>query len=138
MQYLRESLVWGPSTETNASRYCTQLRHFILISLFMPLALFVISLFFSPLLSILYLCAGIIGHFNNGFLFLLSPARACISLANSRFVIFPLPTLTLQACFSRASDMIRARKISKSLGDSLTPTVVMTRCSPMLPFVALS
>ena len=67
-----------------------------------------------------------------------SSARALMSSANRRLVIFLSPMLTFPPCSSMASEMIRSRKMLKRVGDSrhpcLTPTVVLNR-SPMLPFI---
>ena len=67
-----------------------------------------------------------------------SSARASMSSANRRLVIFLPPMLTKPSCSSRASDMIRSRKMLKRVGDRrhpyLTPTVVLNH-SPMLPFI---
>ena len=55
-----------------------------------------------------------------------------------RLVIFLPPMLTFLSCSSRASDMIRSRKMLKRVGDRrhpcLTPTVVLNHY-PMLPFI---
>ena len=67
-----------------------------------------------------------------------SSARASMSLAHRILVIFLPPVLTFPSCSSRASDMIRSRKMLKRVGDRrhscLTPTVVLNN-SPMLPFI---
>ena len=56
-------------------------------------------------------------------------------MANRRLVIFLPPMLTFPSCSSRASDMIRSRKMLKRVADRrhlcLTPTVVLNH-SPML------
>ena len=61
-----------------------------------------------------------------------------MSSANRRLVIFLPPMLTFPSCSSRASDMIRSRKMLMRVGDRrhpyLTPTVVLHH-SPMLPFI---
>ena len=66
-----------------------------------------------------------------------SSARVPMSSANRRLVIYLLPILTFSSCYSRASDIIRLRKMMKRVGDRrhpcLTPTVVLSHC-PMLPF----
>ena len=58
-----------------------------------------------------------------------SSARASMSSANRRLVIFLPPMRTFPSCSSRASDMIRSRKMLKRVGDRrhhcLTPTVVL-------------
>ena len=64
-------------------------------------------------------------------------ANASKSSANHRFVIFLPPMLTFPSCSSRASNMIRSRKMLKRVVDRrhhcLTPTVVLNH-STMLPF----
>ena len=61
-----------------------------------------------------------------------------MSSANRRLVTFLPPMLTFPSCSSRASDMIRSRKMLKRVGDRshacLTPHVVLNH-SPMLPFI---
>ena len=132
-----------PSSETTAPRYLKLVTvhnfcHFTLISLWMSLALFVISLVFSALISILYLC-----RFCRDFLLeLLAPAHPRLEHLCHRqtadWVIFLPPMLTFPSCSSRASNMIRLRKMLKRVGDRrhpcLTPTVVLNH-SPMLPFI---
>ena len=67
-----------------------------------------------------------------------SSARASMPSANRRLVIFLLSMLSFPSCSSRASGMIRSRKMLKRLSDRrhpcLTPTVVLNH-SPMLPFI---
>ena len=46
-----------------------------------------------------------------------SSARASMSSANRRLVIFLPPMLTFLSCSSRASDMIRSRKMLNRVGD---------------------
>ena len=61
-----------------------------------------------------------------------------MSSVNRRLVIFLPPMLTFPSCSSRASDMIRLRKMLERVGDRghpcLTPTVVLNH-SLMLPFI---
>ena len=88
-----------PSSKTTAPRYLKLITvpnfcPFTFISLWMPLALFVISLVFSGLISILYfvqvlsrLSAGVSSYCS-------SSARASMSPANRRLVIFLPPMLT--------------------------------------------
>ena len=131
-----------PSSETTAPRYLKLVTvpnfcPFTFISLWMPLALFVISLVFSALISILYLVQVLSRLSTRASSSCSSSARASVSSANRRLVIFLPPMLTFPSCSSRASDMIRSRKMLKRVGDRrhpcLTPTVVLNH-SPMLPF----
>ena len=127
-----------PSSETTAPRYLKLVTvpnfcPFIFISLWMPLALFVISLVFSALISILYLVQVLSILSTRASSSCSSSARASMSS-----VIFLPPMLTFPSCSSRASDMIRSRNMLKRVGDRrhlcLTPTVVLSH-SPMLPFI---
>ena len=112
--------------------------YFTFIFLWMLLALFVISLVFSALISILYLVQVLSRLSSRASSSCSSSARASMSSANRRLVIFLPPILTFPSCSSRASDMIRSRKMLKRVGDRrhpcLTPTVVLNY-SPMLPFI---
>ena len=114
---------------------------FTFISLWMPLALFVISLVFSALISILYLLQVLSRLSTRASSSYSSSARASMSSANRRLVMLLPPMLTFPSCSSRASDMIRSRKMLKRVGDRrhpcLTPTVVLNH-SPVLPFIKLS
>ena len=102
----------------------------------MPLALFVISLVFSAYtLCGFYLLSRLSTRASSS---CSSSARAPMSSANRRLLIFLLPMLTFPSCSYKASDMIRSRKIFKMVGDRrhpcLTPTVVLNH-SPVLPFI---
>ena len=132
-----------PSFETTAPRYLTLVTvpnfcPFTLISLWMPLALFDIILVFSALISMLYLVQVLSRLSNRASSSCSSIARASMSSANRRLVIFQPPMLTFPSCSSRASDMIRSRKMLKWVGDKrhpcLSPTVVLNH-SPMQPFI---
>ena len=126
-----------PSSETIAPRY---LKHvtvpnccpFTFISLWMPLALFVISLVFSALISVLYLVQVLSRLSTRASSSCSSSARASMSSANRRLVIFLPPMLTFPSCSSRVSDMIRSRGDRRH--PCLTPTVVLNH-SPMLSFI---
>ena len=135
-----------PSSETTAPRYLKLVTlpsfcPFTFISLWMPLALFVISLVFSALISILYLVQVLSRLSTRASSSCSSSARACIPLANRRVVIFLLPMLTFRSCSSWASDMICLRKMLKRVGERrypcLTPTVVLNS-TPMLSFEPFS
>ena len=104
-----------PSSETTAARYLKLVTvpnfcPFTFISLWMPLALFSISLVFSALISILYLVQVLSRLSTRASSSCSSSARASMSSANRRLVMFLLPMLTVPSCSSRASDMICSRK----------------------------
>ena len=103
---------------------------------FFPFSVLVES--FSALIYILYLVQVLSRLSTRASSACSSSARASISSANRRLVIFLPPMLTFPSCSSRASDMIRSRKMLKRVGDRshpcLTPTVVLNH-SPMLPFI---
>ena len=132
-----------PSSETTAPRYLKlgtvpNFCPFTFISLWMPLALFVISLVFSALISILYLVQVLSRLSTRASSSYSSSARAYMSSANRRLAIFLPPMLTYPSCSSGASDMIHSRKMLKRVGDRrhpcLTPTVVLNH-SHLLPFM---
>ena len=132
-----------PSSETIAPRYLKlvivpNFCPFTFISLWMPLALFVISLVFSALISILYLVQVLSRLSTRASSSYSSSARAYMSSANRRLAIFLPPMLTYPSCSSGASDMIHSRKMLKRVGDRrhpcLTQTVVLNH-SHMLPFI---
>ena len=112
--------------------------HFTFISLWMSLALFVISLVFSALISILYLVQVLTRRSTRASSSFSSLAKASISSVNRRLVIFLPPMLTFPSCSSRASVRTRSRKMLKRVGDTrhpyLTLTVVLNQ-SPRLPFI---
>ena len=90
-----------PSFETTAPRYLKLASvpnfcffTFTITSLWMPMALFVISLFFSALMSILYL-VQVLSRLSIRASSSCSPsARASVSSAKCRLLIFLLPMLT--------------------------------------------
>ena len=132
-----------PSSETTTPRYLNfvtvpNFYPFTFISLWMPLALFVSSLVFSALISILYLVQVLSRLSTRASSSCSSSARASMSSAHRKLVIFLPPMLTFPSCSSRALDMIRSRKMLKRVGDRrhpcLTPTVGLVH-SPMLPFI---
>ena len=131
------------SSETTAPRYLKLVTvpnfcPFTFISLWMPRAHFVISLVFSALVSILYLVQVLSKLSTRASSSCSSSARASMSSANRRLVIFLLPMLTFPSCSSRTSNMIRSRKMLKRVDDKrhpcLTPTVVLNHY-PMLSFI---
>ena len=93
---------------------------------------------FSALISILYLVQVLSRLSTRASSSCSSSARASMSSANRRLIIFLPPLLTFPSCSSRASGMIRSRKMLKRVCDRrhpcLTPTVVLNH-SPMLPFI---
>ena len=111
---------------------------FPFVSLWTPLVLFVISLAFSALISILYLLKVLWRLSTRASTSCSSSAKASMSSANRRLVIFQPPMLTLPSCSSKASDMIHSRKMLKTVDDRrhpcLTPTAVLNY-SPMLHFI---
>ena len=126
-----------PSSEATAPRYlkfvtAPNFCPFTVISLWTPLALFVISLVFSDLSSILYLVQAL------SRLSTRASSSCSSSSVNRRLVIFLPPMLTFSLCSSKASDMIRSKKILRRVGGRshpcLTPTVVLNH-SPMRPFI---
>ena len=92
-----------PSSETTA----LSLRYLKLLALRMPLMLFVISLVCSVLISILYLVQVLFRLSTRGSSSCSFSARASMSPAKSRLIIFQPPMLTFLSCSSRVSDMIR-------------------------------
>ena len=132
-----------PSSETAAPKYLKlvtvrNLCPVTYISLWMPLTLFMISLVFSALISILYLVQVLSRLSTRASSYCSSSARASMSSADRRLVIFLPPMLTFPSCSSMASDIIRSRKMLKRVGDRthpcFTPTLVLNH-SPMLPFI---
>ena len=118
------------SSETTAPRYLKLVYSAQFLSFYLYLSLDAIGTVchqFGLLRTDLHLipCAGFV-------------ERASMSSANRRLVIFLPPMLTFPSCSSRASDIIRSRKMLKRVGDRrhpcLTPTVVLNH-SPMLPFI---
>ena len=95
-----------PSSETTAPRYLKLVTvpnfcPFTFIYLWMPLALFVISLVFSALISILCLVQVLSRRSTRASSSCSSSARASMSSANRRLVIFLPPMPTFPSCSSR-------------------------------------
>ena len=82
------------------------------LSLWIPLALFVISLVFSALISILYLVQILSRLSTRASSSCSSSATASMPSAYRRLVVFLPRMLTFPSCSSRASDMIRSRKMN--------------------------
>ena len=131
------------SSETTTPRYLKLVTvpsfcPFTFISLWMPFALFVNSSVFSALIFILYVVQVLSRYSTRTSSSCLSSARASMSSANGRFVILLAYMLTFPSCSSRASEMIRLRKMLTRMSDRrhpyLTPTVVLNH-APMLPFI---
>ena len=123
-----------PSSKTTAPRYLKLVTvpssiPFTFISFWMSLALFFISLVFSALMSILYRVQVLSRLTTRASSSCSSSARASMSSANRRLVIFLSPMLNFPSCSSRASEMIHSRKLLKKVGDRrhpcLTPTDVL-------------
>ena len=110
-----------------------------MISLWMPLALFVISLVPSSLIPILYL-VQVLSRLptTEASSSCTSPAKASVSSANHRLVISLLPKLTFHRHFLPEHQLIRSRKMLEREGDKrhrcLTPTFVLNHFA-MLPFI---
>ena len=122
-----------PLSDTTAPRYSklVTVPNFCPFTFYLYLsldaiALFVISLVFSAPISILYL-VQVLSRLSNRASS--SSSRASMSSTNRRLVLFLPPMLTFLSCYSRASDMIRSRKMLKRVGDRehpcLTPIVVL-------------
>ena len=132
-----------PSSETTAPRYLKLVTvpnfcPFTFMYLWVQLVPFVISLVFSALISILYLVQVFSRLYTRASSSCSFSARASMSSANRRLVIYLPPMLSFPSCSSRASHMIRSRKMLKRAGDRrhpcLTPTVVPNH-SPMMTFI---
>ena len=123
------------SSETTPPRYLKLVTvpnfcPFTFISLSGCYAQFVISLVFSALISILYLVQGLSRLSTRASSSCSSSARTSMTSANRRLVIFLPPMLTLLSCSSRASDMIRLRKMLKRVGDRRHPCLIPTCFEP--------
>ena len=99
-----------PSSETNAPRYLKLVTvpsfcRLTLISLWMPLALLVISFVFSALITILYLVQVLSRLSTRASSFCSSSAKASKSSANRILIIVLSSLLTFPSCSSRASDI---------------------------------
>ena len=131
-----------PSSETTAPRYLELVTvpnfcPFTFICLWVPLALFVISLVFSALISILYLVQVLLRLSTRAFSSCSSSARASMSSANHRLVIFLPPMLTFPSCSSRASCMIRSRTMLKRVGLKKTSLPYSDCCSEPFSYAAI-
>ena len=125
-----------PSSETTAPRYLKLVTvpnfcPFTCIFLWMPFALFVISLVFSALISILYL-VQVLSRLST------RASSSCSSSARASMFIGKPQIGNISAPYANLPIMIRSRKIMKRVDDRrhpcLTPTVVLNH-SPMLPFI---
>ena len=132
-----------PSSETTAPRYLKLGYSAQLLSFYLYLSLDAIGTVCHPfglLCTDLHLipCAGLSRLSTRASSSCFSSSRASMSSANRRLVIFLPLMLTFPSCSSRASDMIRSRKMLKRVGDRrhhcLTPTVVLNH-SPTPPFI---
>ena len=146
----RAAVVWAilerisgfdPSLEMIAPRYLKfptsfSLWPFILISLWKPFELYVITFVLSGLISILYLVVVLSRGSIRTPAFSSSSAFTTMSSAKQKLVMSRPPMLTLPSWSSRASHRILSRKILKRVGESglpcRTPTVVLNH-SPVLP-----
>ena len=109
---------------------------FILISLWKPFGLFVITFVLSRPISILYLEVVVARRSTRTPTSSSSSAFTTMSSAKRKLVISRPPILTLPSWSSSASYMFLSRKILKRVGESRdpcrTPTVVLNH-SPVLP-----
>ena len=97
-------------------RFCL----FTLISLWMPLALFVIDLVFS----ILRHRQVLLRLSNRASISCSFSTRASMSSSNRRLIIFLPSTLTFPPCSSRASEMICSNKMLKRVADRRHPCLI--------------
>ena len=130
-----------PSLEMIAPRHLkfstsSCLWPFILIPLWKPFGLFVITFVLSGPISILYLLMVVSRWSTRTPASSSSSAFTTMSSAKQTLVIRRPPMLTLPSWSSSASQMILSRKMLKSVGESRhpcrTPTVVLNH-SPVLP-----
>ena len=112
------------------------LASFILISLWKPFGLVVITFVFSGPNSILYIVVVLSRQSTRMPASSSSSAFTTMSSAKRKLVISPPPMLTLPSWSSNASHTILSRKMLKRAGESRhpcrTPTVVLNH-SPVLP-----
>ena len=145
----RAAVVWAilerisgfdPSLEMIAPRFLkfstsSSLWPFILISLWKPLGLFVITFVLSGPISILYLVM-VLSRWCIRTPASSSSAFTTMSSAKQKLVMSHPPMLTLPSWSSKASHKILSRKMLKRVGESRhpcrTPTVVLNH-SPVLP-----
>ena len=109
-----------PSSETTAPRYLMLVTVPIFcpvtfITLLMPLVLFVISLVFSALIPILYLVQVLSRLSTRASSFSCSSVRAIYIIGKPQI-----------GYISRASDMVRWRKMLKRVGDRSQPCLIPT------------
>ena len=147
----RTAIVWAildrisgfdPSLEMIAPRFLkfftsSSLWPFILISLWKPFGLFVITFVVSGPISILYLVVVVSRRSIRTPASSSSSGFTTMSSAKRKLVISRPPMLTLPSWWSNSSHMILPRKVLKRVGESRhscrTPTVVLTDHSPVLP-----
>ena len=146
----RAAVVWAilerisgfdPSLDVSAPRYLkfytpSSLWPFILISLWQPFGLFVITFVLFGPISILYLVVVLSRRSSRTPASSSSSAFTPMSSANRKLVMSHPPMLTLPSWSSNASHMILSRKMLKRVGERRhlcrTPTVVLNH-SPVLP-----
>ena len=146
----RAAVVWAilerisgfdPSLEMIAPRYLkfstsSSLRPFILISLWKPFGLFVITFVLSGPISILYLVVVLSRRSIRTPASSSSSAFTIMSSAKRKLVMSRPPMLTLPPWSSKASHIILSRKMLKRVGESRHPcrtTTVVLNHSPVLP-----
>ena len=125
---------FDPSLEMTAPRYLkfstsSSLWPFILISLWKPFGLFVITFVLSGPISIMYLVVVLLRRSIRTPASSSSSAFTIMSSAKRKLVMSRPPMLTLPSWSSKASHMIFSRKMLKRFGESRhpcrTPTVVL-------------
>ena len=107
---------------------------FALFFLWIPLAMFVVSLVFSALIFILYLEQILSILSSRASSACSSPATALMSSANRRSVIVPSPILFFSSCSSRASF---EKKMLKRVGERRQPRRVLVICNRQAPCLRL-
>ena len=129
-----------PSSDTIAPRYLKlwTVSSFLLsmvMSVLMPLVLFVINWVFSALICIPYAVEASSRWFTNLASSCSCPARPSMSSAKRKFVIVLPPILTVPSWSSSASAIILSKKMLKRVGESRHPwraPIVIRNHSPVL------
>ena len=116
--------------------------HFFLLSMvvsvLMPLVLFVISWVFSALICMPYTMEASSRWFTNLISYCPCPARLSMSLAKCKFVIVLPLILAIPSWSSSASAIILSKKMLKKVGESRYPwptPIVVQNHYPMLSWV---
>ena len=117
---------WDPSSDTIAPRYLKlrTVSSFLLsmvMSVLMPLVLFVISWVFFAMICIPYAVEASSRWFTNLTSSCSCPARPSMSSAKRKFVIVLPPILTVPSWSSSAAAIIPSKKMLKRVGESRHP-----------------